>query len=66
MNLETREVVGISQWLEDRPLEFVREIDFAFDAVVEAKPKDVVTHVTSGDDMREHRVHSNGSIRESG
>lgn len=66
MNFEPREVVGISQWLEDRPPEFVHEIDLAFDAVIEAEPKDVVMHVTSGDDMRKHRVHSKGSIRESG
>ena len=43
MHFESREVVEIPQRLEDAALELVREIDLAFDAVVEAKPQDMVT-----------------------
>jgi hypothetical protein len=41
MRLELKEEVGISQWLEDRAMNLVGEIDLALDAIVET---DQTTH----------------------
>ena len=53
VNEDLREEGDVLQRLEDRPVQFIGEIDFAFGAVVEPQPKNVVLYVANGYDVEE-------------
>ena len=53
VNEDLREVRDVLQRFENRPMQFTAEVDFAFGAVVEPQPKDVVPQMANGHDVEE-------------
>lgn len=68
MEANTAKSGGVSERFEDRAIELPAQVDFASEAITEAKPHHVIANVSGVDEANQglHLNYSNGAIGFSG